>query len=60
MTARSENLVKTPLACTIAIPVAGLTLLVATGPAIAAGRHAAAVTGSPLDPPAHSPDADAS
>lgn len=57
MTDRSETLVKAPLFGTIAILVAGLTLMVATGPAIAAERGAA-VSGShqtpPVDPrPAH-------
>jgi hypothetical protein len=41
MTARSENLVKAPLIGTIAILAAGLSLMVAAGPAIAAERGSA-------------------
>jgi hypothetical protein len=60
MTARSETLVKAPLFGTVAILVAGLTLLVATGPAIAADRGLSAAAGSTCNPPAHDQDAHAS
>lgn len=51
MTDRSETLVKVPLFGTIAILVGGLTLMVATGPAVAAERGVA-VSGSTQTPPA--------
>jgi hypothetical protein len=60
MTARSEILVKAPLFGTVAILVASLTLLVATGPAIAAERSAATIAGSTLNPPVDGQGADAS
>ena len=60
MTARSETLLKAPLFGTVAILVAGLTLLVATGPAIAAERASTTVAGSTLNPPADPRGADAS
>jgi hypothetical protein len=60
MTARSETLMKAPLFGTVAIMVAGLTLLVATGPAIAAERNIAVVAAASHNPPADPRGADAS
>lgn len=60
MTARTETVLKAPLFGTVSILVAGLTLLVATGPAIAAERTSATVAGSTLNPPADPRGADAS
>ncbi len=52
MTARSQSPVKAPLFGTIAILVAGLTLLVATGPALAVERDGARLSASSSNPPA--------
>ena len=43
MTARSDTLVKAPLIGVIALVAAGLSLMVATGPAIAAERSSVIV-----------------
>jgi hypothetical protein len=51
MTQRSIALAQAPLFGTIAILVASLTLLAATGPAIAAERSRSTVVGSSLNPP---------
>lgn len=59
MTAVSETLVKAPLFGTIAILAAGLSLMVATGPAIAAERGSVSATSTSTNPPAVPQAADA-
>ncbi|MFN7400034.1 MAG: hypothetical protein ACK5SX_13475 [Sandaracinobacter sp.] len=59
MTARFDNLVQVPLFGIVAILVSSLTLLVATGPAVAA-VHGVQAAGSLQTPPAEPRGANAS